>query len=148
MTAPAEALLRDEDDVILAPRKRRASPERAIAAAIRQWLVFAVPGAVCWAAPNEVPINLPGRRGQHMMAARRAAGMVKGAPDLTVAIPGRVVFLEVKSPGDKNAGTRKGSLSDAQREFHARLANIGHTVHLVRSIDDARAVFQSYGACR
>lgn len=141
MTAPAEALLGDNDDVILAQRKRRSNPERAIAAAILQWLQLAIPGAVAWAAPNEVPYQADSKRaGWAMMAARRAAGMRKGAPDLTIAIPGRVVFLEVKSP--------RGVLSTEQGDFHARLARIGHKVWIVRSVDDARAVFQQYGAVK
>lgn len=132
-----------------APRKRRANPERALVVAIRSWLTFAIPSAVCWAAPNELPIRLPGRRGAHMMATRRASGMVPGAPDLTVALPGgHTVYLEVKAPGDKATGTRAGRLSSAQCEFHDRMARIGHIVHVVRSIADVQQVFRNYGAIK
>jgi hypothetical protein len=142
MSAPAEAILGDEDDIIRAPRKKRGRPEAAIVNSIRQWLQLAVPGAVCWASQNEVPFRTSDpRAGFAMMAARRAAGMVKGAPDLTVACPnGVTIYLEVKAP--------RGVIQPAQVEFHERLRRIGHRVAVVRSIDDARAVFKAAGVIR
>jgi len=143
VSAPAETLLGEEDDVILSSRKaKRGNPEIAVVKAIRHWLMLAVPGAVVWGSPNEVPYRADNKReGWAMMGKRRAAGAAKGAPDLTVALPGGgVIFLEAKAP--------RGVVTAAQIEFHERLRAIGHRVAVVRSLDDAQAVFRAAGVVR
>ena len=68
-----------------------------------------------------------------MLFRSAAPGLLPGAPDLVVALPnGRVLWLEVKAP--------KGVLSDNQVLVHERLGEIGHTVYVVRSIDDVKEI--------
>ena len=53
-----------------------------------------------------------------------------GTPDLLVLLPlGSVVWIEVKNDD--------GRLSETQREAHEALARQGHSVHVVRSVDEA-----------
>lgn len=62
----------------------------------------------------------------------KRTGTLAGMPDLVVALPdGRTCWLEVK--------TDAGRVSPAQAEMHYRLTSLGHSVFLVRSIEDATA---------
>ena len=70
-----------------------------------------------------------------------AMGAVPGWPDLTMALPdGRIAFIEVKAPA--------GVLSPEQREFRARCERLGRPWALVRSADEALAVWTEWGATR
>lgn len=61
---------------------------------------------------------------------RAIRGVEAGTPDILVMVQGGgVVWLEAK--------TRTGRLSKPQKAWHARAASMGHTVHVVRSVDDA-----------
>lgn len=62
----------------------------------------------------------------------KAMGKFAGFPDLTVVVPGAVMFLEVKR--------RHGpvTVSPVQKACHARLRELGHTVVVVRS--EAQAI--------
>lgn len=125
----AEALMGDEDDIILAPRKRRGSPEAAIQRAIVQRMIWH--GCKVVAIPNE------GKRSVRAGRAMRGTGLAKGAPDLMVLRAGRIGFLEVKAP--------KGRLSPAQVQMHADMARHGFRVHVVRSQDEAVDALRSEG---
>lgn len=130
MSAPAEALMGDEDDVILSPpRKKRSNPEAAIQRAIIDRLRWH--GCKCIAIPNE------GKRSVRAGRAMRANGLAKGAPDLMVMRAGKIGFLEVKAA--------KGRVSPAQAEMHAEMARHGFTVHVVRSQDEAVAALRGEG---
>ena len=133
-----EVPLSDEIDR-LAPKKRRGNPERLVQRALIDWMRLAIPGCVVAASVNEAPAasaNPYSRARFHQ--ARKAAGVQKGWPDLTVALPGgRTVYVEVKAA--------KGRISDAQHEIHARLRGLGHLVVVARSIDDAAAAFRAAG---
>ena len=57
-------------------------------------------------------------------------GLPNGIPDLLVLLPGmRCVWFETKTP--------VGRLSADQRNFHQILRNLGHTVFVPRSVEDA-----------
>ena|SRR2546430_2859270 len=59
----------------------------------------------------------------------RKTGRTLGEPDFVIiADAGRVFFVEAKS--------MIGVLSPAQVAFRARARDLGHTVHIVRSLDD------------
>lgn len=59
----------------------------------------------------------------------KASNRTPGEPDLTVLLPdGITVFVELKAP--------KGKLTNNQPEMHAKMNGLGHTVHVVRSLDD------------
>ncbi len=54
---------------------------------------------------------------------------VYGIPDIAAVLPsGRMLWIEVKSP--------KGRVSDNQKSVHKKLADLGHTVIVVRSVWD------------
>lgn len=96
--------------------------QRAIVAALR------ARGLVCFAIPN-------GGARRHIEAAiMKGEGVQAGVPDLCVPMPAaRTVWLEVK------AGRNKPTA--AQDAMHARLRLLGHRVEVVRSVDEAMAVF-------
>lgn len=82
--------------------------------------------------------NMPGYGRQFLLAGDQAAakrgpkaqmqalatGLTPGDPDLRIYLPsGRVAFIEYK--------TSTGRLSPAQRQRHADMARLGHTVEVV-----------------
>lgn len=54
-----------------------------------------------------------------------------GKPEL------RIIFMEVKSP--------KGTLTEKQKELHQELKEDGHAIHVVRSVEDVKAVLKDLG---
>jgi len=76
-----------------------------------------------------------GRRGKQESAKAKATGLTAGHPDLTIFLPGGLVaMIENKAAN--------GRLSPEQRERHAALAGIGHTVEVLRATttDDAARI--------
>lgn len=57
-------------------------------------------------------------------------GMLRGVSDLIVLMPGRVVFMEVKTP--------TGTQSALQKKFMTLVRNLGFEYTIVRSISDAK----------
>lgn len=91
------------------------------------------PGAVLFAVTNEhaARAKSPGARAR-FHAKRRAQGVAPGFPDIGIALAdARVVWVENKSP--------RGVLSDAQRDMHAALRALGHSVIVARDIEGTRA---------
>ena len=112
--------------------KHEAPIQRAIVAYLRAVLPA---GAVVHHCANEGVRG--GSRGRLDQAIRQGLGTVAGFPDLIVAVPGRVAFIEVKAPA--------GRVSPAQRAMHETLAAMGHPVAVVRSIKDTRAALRAWG---
>lgn len=111
------------------PRKNK-HPERDLQRAIVQLLRRAYPQIVYNAATNEAQAREddPAKR-MRFGAARKASGVLSGFPDLTLCLPGgRCIFLELKAP--------KGRLSEAQEDVHARLRANGHSVYVIRTVDE------------
>jgi hypothetical protein len=61
-----------------------------------------------------------------------AMGLKKGASDLIIVLPGRVIFMEVK--------TGEGKQSPAQVKFEKNVKAIGHDYYVVRSVADVASV--------
>lgn len=58
-----------------------------------------------------------------------------GTPDFVIALPeGRTVWVEAKSA--------KGKLSSEQRAWIATLIRVGHTAHVVRSMEEFKEVLK------
>lgn len=129
----------DEIDMLGTTPKRNGHPERDVQRAVVAFLRRALPaGSVVAAVPNEERGRAQTKEARARFGqARKMSGVVSGFPDLIVAIPGRVLFLELKAP--------KGVLSDAQRDLHPRIRALGHPVHIVRSIEDAEAAMIAEG---
>lgn len=54
-------------------------------------------------------------------------GLLKGVSDLIVAIPNKILFIELK--------TETGKQSMVQKEFEERIIKLGFEYHLIRSLE-------------
>lgn len=63
-------------------------------------------------------------------------GLLRGAPDLVLALPGKVVLVEMK--------TRYGKQSDEQVEFERKCLSLGIAYHVCRSLEQFVEVVESY----
>jgi len=55
-------------------------------------------------------------------------GLLRGASDLIVILPNKLLFIEVK--------TEKGVQSEVQKDFKNRVNNLGFDYYLVRSLEE------------
>lgn len=118
------------------PKKPRQDIEGPIQEAIVTFIYATVRGVVVQHCKNE--INRSGKSIAKEIAKAILRGLRKGFPDLLVLLPGgRVVFLEVKAPGNYP--------DPDQRKLHEEMRALGHQVAVVRGIDDVRAVFSEWG---
>jgi hypothetical protein len=59
-----------------------------------------------------------------------------GVPDFVIALPGaRTLYIEAKRPGEK--------ISPAQRDWHAEMTTLGHTVHVVHTLQEFLAATET-----
>ena len=108
----------------------RAQIESKIQSAIVSYIRNVVKDCMVIAIPNGA------RRTPSGYAANAVAGLTPGAPDLVVVLPeGRVLWLEVKAP--------KGRVSENQVFVHERMNDLGHTIHIVRSIEEVRSIMDN-----
>lgn len=56
----------------------------------------------------------------------------KGTSDLIVFLPGRTIFMEVK--------TEKGKMSESQVDFAEQITKLGYQYRIVRSVDEAQLI--------
>lgn len=104
-----------------------------IQAGFRNRLRCVAPAVSCVAIPNAA------KRTQWAARQAKREGLATGFPDcMCIWADGGICFLEFKTP--------KGRLSDNQAEWIERLAERGHRVAVVRSIDDAVAFLRDCGA--
>lgn len=96
--------------------------------------------ALRYGCPDCFVFHVPngGRRSRFEGAIFKGMGTVAGVPDLVVLWKGGAGFLELKYG--------KGSLSESQREIHARLTGLGYPVAVVRTIEEVEAALISWGA--
>ena len=66
----------------------------------------------------------------------KATGTLRGASDLIVNFPNKVVYIEVK--------TDVGVQSDAQKDFQSRIEDLGFDYHIVRSLEDFNNKIMQY----
>jgi len=59
-------------------------------------------------------------------------GLLPGASDLLVVIPNKTIYVEVK--------TEMGVQSTQQSDFQQRVTELGHSYHLVRSLEMFKGV--------
>lgn len=85
-------------------------------------------------AADAIVMHIPnglGKLGIRQGVQAKAMGLLAGAPDLQILLPGAsVIFLEVKN--------EKGRQSPGQKQFEANARKLGFTYHVVRSLDDVR----------
>jgi hypothetical protein len=107
--------------------------EDAIHLAIVSYLDFALPkDALFWHTPNTFPSAKIQYHAKLKKMGRRA-----GIPDLLVLAGSNLIGLEVKAP--------KGRQSKDQKAIQEQFEAAGGHYHLVRSIDDVRAVLAGHG---
>lgn len=119
--------------------KKRGSPERDLQKQIVGYVNRFVQGVVIAAVTNEEQARSSDPEARARFGAmRRAAGVLSGHPDLVVYVPGgRVLLWELKAP--------KGTVSVAQHLVHARLAELGHPVQVIRTLEEALAALVRAG---
>jgi hypothetical protein len=93
--------------------------------------------------PQLVRLAIPngGMRHPKVGAMLKAEGLLPGSPDLIFALEkAKVLWLEMKK--------LKGRLSDEQIGLHHKLRQLGHTVEVAYSIDQALEILTSHGVLR
>lgn len=108
--------------------------EDAIQQSIAELLEWVLPPEVAW---SHFPAG-----GYALSRAAQARlyrlGLKRGYPDLMICYPIRkTLWLEVKTP--------RGVLTRQQKDRHAQLQALGHTVVVVRKLDDALQALWTYG---
>jgi hypothetical protein len=91
-------------------------------------------------ARNVFAIPNGGQRNLKLAAQLKKAGVLKGAPDLVVAVvvaPWHGLFIEMKR-------RRGGAVSEEQREVHAALRAQGYRVEVAQGVDEAWGIFEGY----
>lgn len=87
-----------------------------------------------WSLPTEAYFStIPGGDG----GVTTAPGYAAGCPDILIVHSGRALFLELKS--------KKGALSDAQREAHKRIGWAGADVLVARTVDAVQTWLRDKG---
>jgi hypothetical protein len=69
-----------------------------------------------------------GARNKGEASRMKATGTVSGVSDLVWLIPGKVIFIEMK--------TEKGQQSETQIKFQQMVESLGHEYHVVRSFNE------------
>ena len=105
--------------------------EADIQRAIVDYCRAVLPNSLVFAIPNAARRTAGGK------ASNGVPGLLKGASDLCLVLPGKIVFVEVKSA--------KGSVKFEQRAFGERVQGLGHHFAIWRGIDDARRTFAALG---
>lgn len=115
----------------------RVDRESPIQRAIVAYLRAVLPGSIIHHARNE--INKRGKAIAIELAKAKAKGAVTGFPDLIVLPFSHIgpFFLEVKAEGNY--------ATEAQREVHRQMADLGYRVAVVRSVDDVRERLAEWG---
>jgi len=107
--------------------------EHQIQKAVFQWLRAAHPKIIAYAIPNAA------RRSAAQAAYLKAEGLRAGMPDIVVAAPRggyHALYIELK--------TKKGRISDAQRDTLFALAELDYACAVARSVDEAIDLITKY----
>lgn len=114
----------------------RRNPEADLQRQVVRTLRLLLPrGGIVHASINEERAG--GERARKRQGIALGMGVHPGFSDLVVIAGGRVLFLELKS--------KRGTLSEAQREFRDAVEAQGFAWALVRSLDDALAALLDAG---
>ena len=117
-------------------RKKRSDNEHKLQVMVVDYLAIA-------GKPNVFAVAIPnaGRRSLRMGGRMKREGLVAGAADLLVALPGgHVGWLEMKAV--------KGRQSVEQKGFQARCLRLNHPYAVAHTFDEAEKVLRLWGALR
>ena len=87
-----------------------------------RWFTLQYPDYVCFSVPNG------GIRTRRNAQTLKREGVLSGVSDLIVLMPGKALFVEIK--------TEKGRQAATQKEFQSKVESLGFTYYVCRSIDD------------
>jgi hypothetical protein len=88
--------------------------------------------------PRNCIFSIPNEsEGKREMMYKKSIGLFPGASDLIILLPGKCIFVEVK--------TEKGKQSEKQIEFEQIVLALGFAYLLVRSLNDFIKQLQSLG---
>lgn len=73
-----------------------------------------------------------GKRDAREAKKLKNTGLLKGASDLVIVIPGQTIYSETKKPG--------GYQSDDQKDFQARAIALGHQYIIYKSLEEFKAL--------
>lgn len=90
-------------------------------------LKFHNPRLMIYSVPNERASKVERMRMKNI-------GALSGVADLTVVLPNKIIFVELKVGYNKQ--------SDTQKEFENRVISLGFEYHLVRSLEDFKKIIQ------
>ncbi len=62
-------------------------------------------------------------------------GLLKGASDLIVILPNKILFVEIK--------TEKGVQSENQKDFQNRIEILGYNYHIIRSLEQFQELIKT-----
>ena len=65
------------------------------------------------------------------------SGAMKGAPDITVVVPGKVILIEFKA--------KRGVVREEQKDFWARCQTLSVPYHICRSLPEFQAIMTYEG---
>lgn len=117
---------------------KRAHPERDLQKQIVMLIRRTVPDVLVAAVTNEEAGHGDAEQRARFGAMRKASGVLTGHPDLICYLPGgRILLWELKSD--------TGRLSAAQHLVHAQLADLGHPVEVIRTVEAAIAALVRAG---
>lgn len=66
------------------------------------------------------------------------SGAMRGAPDITVVVKGKVIFVEFKA--------KRGVVREEQKDFWQRCQSLGVPYHICRSLPEFQAIMTYEGA--
>lgn len=78
--------------------------------------------------PDYIIMSVPNEAAHKRINWFTYTGLLRGAADLVLVLPGKVVFVEMK--------TRYGKQSDEQVEFERKCLSLGVEYRLCRNLDD------------
>ncbi len=117
----------------------RAGSEDEVHEAVIGWLHAVLPHKEIVHIPNE------SRRTLWEAARMKRMGLRKGASDIFVILPRRLVVIEMKRPADKLRKIRAGVASDEQIDFGLQVNALGHDFLIAEGINDVRRAFAALG---
>lgn len=100
-------------------------PEAQIQKEIVTWFKDRYPKYILHSVPNEAT---------HGGNGWNAAGLLPGAPDILIYLPGKIIPIEVKS--------EKGRLSDNQKIFQSKCISLSIPYFVIRSLEEFKDILR------
>ena len=126
ISARDKAILENDKRKKLKKPKENFQKEAEIQTECVRWFRENYPDYLIWSVPNEAAHS--------RWAKFSAMGALSGVADLTVVMPDRVVFVEMKD--------HKGEQRDSQKVFEGKVTDMGYSYYVCRSLEDFQSIFK------